>query len=167
MKLVIPLHVISRQKNPNFEWNRKCILPSKIGAVTSLIIFGKMHFLLLSENDFFHEIECVEITSFMDFLNMWSWYVKFECENMWNNNSGVAWILMINCTIGVLSELWMCSTFLGILRLNMIIYYISWSGVPLGILLSWIPWNLTLRHILRHENLLFWYLREVDFTKYD
>ena len=27
--------------------------------------------------------------------------------------------------------------------------------------------NLSFRHILFHENLLFWYWQEVDFTKYD
>ena len=38
-----------------------------IGAVTALIIFGKMHFLLISENEFTHEIKCNGMTSFMDF----------------------------------------------------------------------------------------------------
>ena len=33
-------------------------------AVSTLIIFGKMHFLLMSENEFFHQIKCDEITSF-------------------------------------------------------------------------------------------------------
>ena len=44
------------------------ILPNKIGAVTAPVIFGKMHFLLISENDFFYEIKCNGITSFMDFM---------------------------------------------------------------------------------------------------
>ena len=35
---------------------------------TALIISVKMHFLLLSENEFFHEIECNGMTSFMDFM---------------------------------------------------------------------------------------------------
>ena len=32
-----------------------------------LIIFGKMHFLSISENDFFHEIIYLTMTSFVDF----------------------------------------------------------------------------------------------------
>ena len=39
-----------------------------IGAVTAPIIFGKMHFLLISENEFFHEIKCNGITNFMEFM---------------------------------------------------------------------------------------------------
>ena len=34
----------------------------------ALIIFGKMHFLLISENEFFHEIKCNRMTSFMKFM---------------------------------------------------------------------------------------------------
>ena len=37
-----------------------------IRAGTALIMFGKMHFLLISENEFFHEIKCERFTSFMD-----------------------------------------------------------------------------------------------------
>ena len=36
-------------------------------AVTSPIIFDKMHFLLISEKELFHEIKCNEMTSFMEF----------------------------------------------------------------------------------------------------
>ena len=49
--------------------SRKCILPNMIGAVTALmiftapIIFGKMHFLLISEHWFFHEIKRDGMTS--------------------------------------------------------------------------------------------------------
>ena len=39
-----------------------------IGAVTAPIIFGQMHFLLISENEFFHEIKCNGMTSFMEFM---------------------------------------------------------------------------------------------------
>ena len=88
MKLVNPLHFIS-WKNSFSDISRKCILPNMIGAVnshqrwcsafafifgvnwlwlTSPIIFGKMHFLLISENLFFHEIKCNEMTSFMEFM---------------------------------------------------------------------------------------------------
>ena len=41
-----------------------------IGAVTAPIIFGKMHFLLISQNEFFHEIKCNGITSFMEFMSI-------------------------------------------------------------------------------------------------
>ena len=37
-------------------------------AVPALIIFGKMHFLLISENEFFHEIKYCGMTSFMEFV---------------------------------------------------------------------------------------------------
>ena len=33
--------------------SKKCILPNMIGVVIAPIIFGKMHFLLISENLFF------------------------------------------------------------------------------------------------------------------
>ena len=36
--------------------------------LTAPIIFGKMHFLLISENEFFHEITWNGMTSFMDFM---------------------------------------------------------------------------------------------------
>ena len=38
--------------------------------IPALIIFGKMHFLLMSENLIFHEIKRDGITSFMD-LMLW------------------------------------------------------------------------------------------------
>ena len=45
-----------------------------IGEVThcyvpALIIIGEMHFLLISEKEFFHEIKCNGLASFMDFIN--------------------------------------------------------------------------------------------------
>ena len=39
-----------------------------IGVLTAPIIFGKMHFLLMSENEFTHEIKCSGITSFKEFM---------------------------------------------------------------------------------------------------
>ena len=48
MKLVIPLHFISLKTQ---------------FLILALIIFGKMHFLLISENNFFHEIKRDGITS--------------------------------------------------------------------------------------------------------
>ena len=36
--------------------------------LTALIIFGKMHFLLISENEFFHEMIRNGMTSFMKFM---------------------------------------------------------------------------------------------------
>ena len=62
MKLVIPVHLFHEKKLLS-DIPRKCILPNKIKA---LIIFGEMHFLLLSENKFFHEVNIME--SFMDFI---------------------------------------------------------------------------------------------------
>ena len=47
---------------------RKCILPSMIRAGTTPIIFGKIDFLLISENEFLHEIKCKGTTSFMEFM---------------------------------------------------------------------------------------------------
>ena len=67
MNLVIPLHFIS-WKNSFSDISRKCIWPNMNGAVTAPIIFGQMHFLLKSENEFFHEIKCNGRTSFMEFM---------------------------------------------------------------------------------------------------
>ena len=55
-----------------------------IRAVPVLIIFGKPHFLLISENEFNHEIKCDGITSFMDFmcwLSAMKSYVSFHKES--------------------------------------------------------------------------------------
>ena len=38
--------------NSLYDISRKCILPNMIRAVLALILFGKMHFLLISENEF-------------------------------------------------------------------------------------------------------------------
>ena len=48
--------------------SRKCILPNMIGAVTASIIFGKTHALLVSENEFFHELKRNRMTRFMEFM---------------------------------------------------------------------------------------------------
>ena len=42
----------------------------------ALIILGKMHFLLILENEIFHEIKCYKKTSFMDFM-----YGRFNLIN--------------------------------------------------------------------------------------
>ena len=60
--LVIPSRFIS-WKNPFCDVSRKWILPNTLRAVPALIIFGKIHLLLTSENDFFHEIKRDGITS--------------------------------------------------------------------------------------------------------
>ena len=57
--------------------SRKCILPNVIGAVTAPIIFGQMHFLLISENEIFHEIKRDGITSLHGIHVIISfWYYK-------------------------------------------------------------------------------------------
>ena len=43
--------------------NRRCILPNMLGTVPTLIIFGKRHFLLRSENEFILEIKRDGMTS--------------------------------------------------------------------------------------------------------
>ena len=43
-------------------------LPNMIRAVPALIIFGKIHLLVTSENEFFHGIKPDRTTSFMDFM---------------------------------------------------------------------------------------------------
>ena len=67
------------KKKKTSDTSKKCISPNKIKA---LIVFGKMHFLGISENNFFHEIKRIGMTSFMDFLIFtglrkgWSKYSK-------------------------------------------------------------------------------------------
>ena len=41
---------------------------NECNRLTALIIFGKMHFLLISQNEFTHEIRCNGMTSFMEFI---------------------------------------------------------------------------------------------------
>ena len=45
--------------------------------LTPLILFGKMHFLLILENEFIHEIKCDRITSFMEFMK-WHLFTSSE-----------------------------------------------------------------------------------------
>ena len=52
-------------KNSFSDIGKKCISPNKIKA---LILFGKMHFLGISENNSFHDIKRTGMTSFMDLM---------------------------------------------------------------------------------------------------
>ena len=65
-----------------FYFTEKLIFPSIagcalyliwLGRIPALIILGKMHFLPISENEFFSEIKCNGITSFMDFMICFQW----------------------------------------------------------------------------------------------
>ena len=67
MELFIPLHFTS--------WKTHFLILAVsafyqiwLGRLTTLIIPGKMHILLISENLFTHEIKCIGITSFMAFM---------------------------------------------------------------------------------------------------
>ena len=51
-------------KNSFSDVSKKWILPNMIRTVPALIIFGKIHFLLTSENEFFHAIKRDGITRF-------------------------------------------------------------------------------------------------------
>ena len=64
--VVIVLHFISCV-NSFCDISKKCFLPNMIRAVPILIIFGKINFLLKSQNEFTHEIKCNGMTSFMEF----------------------------------------------------------------------------------------------------
>ena len=66
LKLVILLHFDLCKKSFSVN-SRKSNLPNTIRAVTPLIIFGKMQFLLISENEF-DEIKRDGVTSFLDFM---------------------------------------------------------------------------------------------------
>ena len=50
-------------------WTHFLILAgSALYQICPLMFFGKMHFLLIPENEFFHEIKCNGMTSFMEFM---------------------------------------------------------------------------------------------------
>ena len=51
---------------------KKCILPIMIR-----VVFGKMHFLLISQKDFSHEIKCDGITSFHG-IHDWHLYMPWQ-----------------------------------------------------------------------------------------
>ena len=64
------------------NWLWHCGVKALFGIpieLTAPIIFGKMHFLLISENEFTHEIKRDGITSFMDF--MW-WHIMYTWDGM-------------------------------------------------------------------------------------
>ena len=50
------------------EGGVKPLMTQGFFAVTAPIIFDKIHFLLISENEFFHEIKCNGMTSFLEFM---------------------------------------------------------------------------------------------------
>ena len=64
MKLVVRVRFIS-QKKLFADIPRKCILLNMIRAV---ILFGKMHFFLISENEFFMKLNVMELQVFMEFM---------------------------------------------------------------------------------------------------
>ena len=57
------------------------------------VIFGIMHYLVISENVFFHEIKCDGMTSFIDFMkyglaSSWQgWQRQGECIELYRNES--------------------------------------------------------------------------------
>ena len=52
------------KKNSFSDISKKRFLPNMIRA----FIFGKMHLLQISENEFFHDTKLDKILSFMDFM---------------------------------------------------------------------------------------------------
>ena len=62
-------------KNEMSDISMTWILPNMILVGTDLIIFGKMHFLLISEYYFFHQIKCNRMTSLMDFMKVVAHYI--------------------------------------------------------------------------------------------
>ena len=61
------------------------MLPKMIMVVPALIIFGKIHFLLTSENEFFHEVNVTELRDGITSLHgiheliiFWNFAVKCE-----------------------------------------------------------------------------------------
>ena len=102
-KLVIPLHFIS--------WKTHFLILAGsvfyqiwIGWLTTLIIFGKMHFLLISENEFTHEIKCNGMTSFMDFTT--SWLLWCLCKE----SPHVCYIVCLFLFINIYVVFVLCST---------------------------------------------------------
>ena len=71
MKIIIPSHFIT-WKNSFSDISRKGIRPNMIRAKlwTALIIFSKIHFLLISENEVFLEIKPDGMTSFENFMTI-------------------------------------------------------------------------------------------------
>ena len=64
-----------------------------IGAVTAPIIFGQLHFLLISENEFTHDtcvIKCDGITSFMDFSSFC--FGRLLMNSLESSGGGVAFV---------------------------------------------------------------------------
>ena len=85
---------------------------------TTLIIFGKMHFLLISENEFTHEIKRDGITSFTDFtcfflkhslglitctilMIFWCLFVFITMLPLWRHNSLTVLIVLANEGSGI------------------------------------------------------------------
>ena len=71
-KVVIPLCFISWKTNFLIK-ARSAFYQIWLGGLTALIIFGKIHFLLISENEFFHEMKCDRTTVCMEFMSTIFW----------------------------------------------------------------------------------------------
>ena len=69
IKLDTPLRLFHEKKNLFSDTGKKCISPNKIKA---LIVFGKMHFLRISENNFFAWNKAYRNDKFHGFLDFYS-----------------------------------------------------------------------------------------------
>ena len=80
LELVIPSRFM---KNSFSDISRMRILQILWGRffTNRLNKFGKMHFLLIPENDFFHELKCDRMTSFMDIM---SGYFNSNLDHVWS-----------------------------------------------------------------------------------
>ena len=72
-------------KNTILDVSRKWILSNMIRAVSTLITFGGIHFLLTSENEFFMKYNATELQVYMEFM------CSFSLQSLIRSTSGVAY----------------------------------------------------------------------------
>ena len=63
-------HILFYGKNPFMTLAGSVFYKIWSGRFLALTIFGKIHFLLTSENEFFYQITCDGIESFIDFMSI-------------------------------------------------------------------------------------------------
>ena len=131
-------------------------------AVTATIVFGKIHFLLISEKEFFHEIKCNGMTSFMEFMNRLLLKIKIlntetrdkSYHNTFHHNK----LMMSSIRMLFISSL--------VAKLNItleigidIIQSESWYSIQrkttIRFVLHEFHEHLSFRHVLFHDKLIF------------
>ena len=98
-------------------------------SFTAPIILGKMHSLLISENEFLHEIKCNGMTSFMEFMISFTlWHTTWQSIDLFASGLALShWWRMRQP-----SKTWLRSNWKDAARSDRCIGSLPFSDIPFG-----------------------------------